>query len=85
MSNEVNQDRVIDLLDASMKVVEAALDYEAILSKPRGTVEEKVFKAILRRLFTEAHRVMAMRLKNLQDAVASSDDDHEYKEFLRRN
>lgn len=85
MSNEANEDRVIDLLDASMKVVEAALDYEAILLKPQGKVEEKVFKAVLRRLFTEAHCVMDMRLKNLQDAVANANDDPEFKEFLRRN
>lgn len=81
----MSDDRTIDLLEACMKVVETALDYEAILLKPKGEVTEKVFEAVLKRLFTEAHRVMDMGLKNLQDALASFDDDPDYKDFLRRN
>lgn len=84
MNTDPKPDAMVDLLDASMKVVEAALDYEAILLKPKAEVQEREFKAILKRLFAHAHLVNDMRLKNLQDALNCDDDPH-YQDHLRRN
>lgn len=86
MSNESESpsDRTIELLEVALKVVDAALEYEALLRKPHSAVTEKEFKGILKRMFTQAHLVDDMRLKNLMDAL-NCEDDPGYQDYLRRN
>lgn len=86
MSNESESpsDKTLELLEVALKVAEAALDYEALLLKPHSVVTEKEFKAILKRLFSHAHLVDEMRVKNLMDAL-NCDDDPGYQDYLRRN